>query len=111
MKKEKYTIEYSLNNISPSVLWTYIGTVNGLADWFADKVVADGKHFTFYWNKSPQEAIQTTFRAGSFIRFKWCDEDLIVKPTLNSVSMLPNLQEMLFSRLPILHIPKKKKIV
>ena len=75
MKKEKYTIEYSLNNISPSVLWTYIGTVNGLADWFADKVVADGKHFTFYWNKSPQEAIQTTFRAGSFIRFKWCDEE------------------------------------
>ncbi|MCP9611485.1 START-like domain-containing protein [Coprobacter tertius] len=75
MKKEKYIVEYSLNNVSPSVLWTYIGTVNGLADWFADDVVADGKLYTFYWNKTPQQAMQTTFRVGNFIRFHWLDDE------------------------------------
>ena len=58
MNKEKYIIEYSLNNVSPSVLWTYVGTVNGLADWFADTVTADGK---------------------VFIRFRWDEEDVDTK--------------------------------
>lgn len=75
MNKEKYIIEYSLNNISPSMLWTYVGTVNGLADWFADNVVANGKEYTFYWNKSPQTAQQIGYRAGVFIRFRWEEED------------------------------------
>ena len=64
MNKEKYIIEYSLNNVSPSVLWTYVGTVNGLADWFADTVTADGKEYTFFWNK---------------MRFRWDEEDVDTK--------------------------------
>ena len=71
MNKEKYIIEYSLNNVSPSVLWTYVGTVNGLADWFADTVTADGKEYTFFWNKMPQTAHQIGYRSGVFIRFRW----------------------------------------
>lgn len=75
MKKEKYTIEYNLNKISPSSLWVYIGTVNGLSEWFAHPIVVDGKKFAFYWNNIPQEAMQIALRSGVFIRFKWCDEE------------------------------------
>ncbi|MCH5328703.1 MAG: hypothetical protein J1E02_06760 [Coprobacter sp.] len=75
MKKEKYTVEYSLNKISPASLWTYIGTANGLSEWFAHPIVTDGKHFTFYWNDTPQEAMQIALRTGTYIRFKWCDEE------------------------------------
>ena len=79
MNKEKYIIEYSLNNVSPSVLWTYVGTVNGLADWFADTVTADGKEYTFFWNKMPQTAHQIGYRSGVFIRFRWDEEDVDTK--------------------------------
>lgn len=74
MRKEKYCIEYNLKTVSATVLWTYVGTINGLADWFADDAFCSGKNFTFVWNKSPQNATQTAFRAGAFIRFHW-DED------------------------------------
>ena len=47
MKKEKFVVEYNLKSVSLPLLWTYIGTVNGLADWFADDVKSDGKIFTF----------------------------------------------------------------
>ena len=79
MNKEKYIIEYSLNNVSPSFLWTYVGTVNGLADWFADTVTADGKEYTFFWNKMPQTAHQIGYRSGVFIRFRWDEEDVDTK--------------------------------
>lgn len=79
MNKEKYIIEYSLNNVSPTVLWTYVGTVNGLADWFADNVTANGKEYTFFWNKTPQTAHQIGYRSGVFIRFRWDEEDSDIK--------------------------------
>ncbi len=75
MNKEKFVIEYDLKKVSPSLLWTYIGTRNGLSDWFADDVRGDGKQFIFYWNKSSQEAQQTGMRAGSYIRFHWLDDE------------------------------------
>lgn len=75
MKKEKFVVEYNLKSVSLPLLWTYIGTVNGLADWFADDVKSDGKIFTFYWNKTPQQAQQTAIRAGNYIRFRWMEDD------------------------------------
>ncbi len=75
MAKEKYSIEFPLGTVSPSVLWGYIGTPNGLSNWFADDVTHVGKHFTFIWNKIPQEAEQTGCRTGVFIRFKWKEDE------------------------------------
>mgnify|MGYP000761841361 FL=1 len=74
MKKEKFVIEYDLKSVSPTLLWTYIGSANGLADWFADSVICDGKEYTFIWNKTPQKAVQTAVRTGFYIRFHW-EED------------------------------------
>lgn len=74
MKKEKFVIEYNLKSVSPTLLWTYIGSANGLADWFADSVICDGKEYTFIWNKTPQKAVQTAVRTGFYIRFHW-EED------------------------------------
>jgi uncharacterized protein YndB with AHSA1/START domain len=74
MSKEKFNIEYNLLSVSPSVLWSYIGTASGLSNWFADHVAAKDKRFTFTWSKQPQEANQIGARPGVFIRFRW-DED------------------------------------
>ena len=75
MNKEKFVAEYELKSVSPALLWPYIGTKNGLADWFADDVQSDGKLFTFYWNKSSQQAHQVAMRTGLYIRFHWLDDE------------------------------------
>ncbi|MEG1587650.1 MAG: START-like domain-containing protein [Bacteroidales bacterium] len=77
MTKEKFNIEYSLKSVSPNVLWNYIGTAHGLANWFADDVHLSGKHYTFFWNKMPQDAEQISCRTGVFIRFRWKEEDTV----------------------------------
>ena len=75
MNKEKFVIEYELKCVSPALLWPYIGTKSGLADWFADDVQSDGKQFTFFWNKTSQEAHQIAVRTGLYIRFHWVDDE------------------------------------
>ena len=77
MTKEKFNIEYSLKSVSPNVLWNYIGTASGLANWFADDVRLCGKKYTFFWNKMPQDADQIGCRTGVFIRFRWHEEDTV----------------------------------
>ncbi len=75
MSKEKFVVEYDLKSVPPALLWTYIGTRNGLADWFADDVQGEEKQFVFYWNGSSQEAHQFSSRVGSHIRFHWLDDE------------------------------------
>lgn len=75
MLKEKFNIEYPLKSVSPNILWSYIATPCGLANWFADDVIHSGHRFTFIWNKMQQEANQVGCRTGIFIRFRWDDEE------------------------------------
>ncbi|MGL4292123.1 MAG: START-like domain-containing protein [Bacteroidales bacterium] len=77
MIKEKFNVEYTLKSVSPSVLWNYIATAHGLANWFADDVLLSGKKYTFIWNKMPQEAEQVGCRSGVFIRFRWDETESI----------------------------------
>lgn len=75
MAKEKIIIEYDLNNATPNSIWGFISSANGLADWFADKVVCDSRTYTFYWGNTQQAARKTGSLNGVFIRFKWLDEE------------------------------------
>jgi len=73
--KEKFELEYELNNISTSVLWGSISTPPGLSEWFADKVSVEGNIYTFQWGKSLQRAELIQNRTGSFMRFRWLDDE------------------------------------
>lgn len=74
--KQKIQIEYPMKNISLNVLWAYIGSANGLSDWFADEVlVKDNKFYTFRWDGSEQEAELLNSRTGHYARFRWLDDD------------------------------------
>lgn len=48
MNKEKFIVEYDLKSVSPTLLWSYIGTKNGLADWFADDVQTKRNYLLFF---------------------------------------------------------------
>ncbi len=76
MSKQKYTLEYDMKRTPIMVLWQYIATPYGLEEWFADKVVQNGKTFTFTWNKSNSDAQQIAVRTGSFSRWRWEENDV-----------------------------------
>ena len=76
MHEEKFVIDYDMKSVSASLIWTFISTPNGLAEWFADSVKKDGKVFTFYWNKASQRANLIAIRNGQYVRFRWEDSEI-----------------------------------
>ena len=76
MKKEKIKMEYMLKAGSGNIIWNIISTPSGLETWFADKVTAKNKTFTFQWGKTEiREAELINCRTNSFIRFHWLDDE------------------------------------
>ena len=72
----KIVIDYDMKRASSSLIWTFISTPNGLAEWFCDDVEKDGKTFTFYWNKASQRATLIAIRNGQYVRFRWEDSEI-----------------------------------
>ncbi|MBQ7351005.1 MAG: hypothetical protein IJW56_09070 [Bacteroides sp.] len=76
MGKEKVKMEYMLKAGSGNIIWSIISTPSGLETWFADKVTAKDKKFTFQWGKTEvREAEMINCRSNSFIRFHWLDDE------------------------------------
>jgi len=76
MEKEKIKMEYMLKAGSGNIIWNIISTPSGLETWFADKVTAKDKIFTFRWGKTEErQAELINCRTNSFIRFRWLDEE------------------------------------
>ena len=76
MEKEKIKMEYMLKGGSGNIIWNIISTPSGLETWFADKVTAKEKTFTFRWGKTEvREAELINCRTNNFIRFHWKDDD------------------------------------
>lgn len=73
--KEKFQLEYVLNNISANILWSSISTPTGLSEWFADRVSVEENIYTFVWGKTSQSAELVNNRSGSYVRFHWLDEE------------------------------------
>ena len=68
--RSKFELEYNLN-CSPKVLFTRLSTPEGLSEWFADEVNADGDLFTFSWNNSESKAKLSALKENKLVRFEW----------------------------------------
>jgi uncharacterized protein YndB with AHSA1/START domain len=66
----KFELEYNLN-CSPKVLFSRISTPEGLAEWFAEKVDAEGDLFTFFWNNTASKARLSAIKENKLVRFEW----------------------------------------
>ena len=76
MKKIKVRMEYMLKGGSNTIVWGIISTPSGLESWFADKVSATDKTFTFRWGKTEsRQAELTGIRSNSYVRFHWLDDE------------------------------------
>ena len=66
----KFELEYTLN-CSPKVLFSRLSTPEGLGEWFAEKVDADGDLFSFFWNNSESKARLSALKENKLVRFEW----------------------------------------
>ncbi len=73
-QKIRYEIEFPISS-SPQLLYQYISTPSGLAEWFADDVNSRGEFFTFIWNDSEEKARLASKKSGEKVKFKWVDEN------------------------------------
>jgi hypothetical protein len=72
---KKIHLEYPLNGKSRNIIWNFIGTIDGLEAWMADKIVEHDGIYTFYWGKDEtRDAELLACREGIYIRFHWLDE-------------------------------------
>lgn len=69
-KKEKFEIEIPIN-ASPSLLFEFLATSNGLQEWFADKVEDEGDQFTFYWDGSQDVATRLEMVEDISVKYQW----------------------------------------
>jgi hypothetical protein len=70
----RYELEYPLK-CSNKVLFPRLSTPEGLAEWFADDVNADGDIYTFSWGSTTSKARLTILRENKLVRFNWIETD------------------------------------
>lgn len=75
MSKTTFIGEYPIN-ASKKMLYPYISTASGLAQWFADDVnINEDKVFTFLWDGDENKARMTSSRVNSHARFEFLSDD------------------------------------
>ena len=72
-QKVRYEIEFPINS-SPQLLYQYISTPSGLAEWFADDVNSRGEFFTFIWDDTQEKARLASKKSGEKVKFRRVDD-------------------------------------
>jgi uncharacterized protein YndB with AHSA1/START domain len=69
-----FTCEYPMK-VRAQLLYSYISTASGLAEWFADDVRVNQKEFTFVWDGSEEKARLARSRRNEHVRFDWIERE------------------------------------
>jgi uncharacterized protein YndB with AHSA1/START domain len=72
--KIRYELEFSVK-ASPKMLFSFLSTPSGLAEWFCDDVNSRGELFTFFWEDSEETARLLAKKNDKFIRFRWLNDE------------------------------------
>lgn len=71
-KRVKFTLELEVKS-SPNILFNYLNTPSGLAEWFCDDVNVHSGNYVFQWDGSEQEAELVRSVNHKLVRFRWLD--------------------------------------
>lgn len=74
MMKKKIVLEYPFR-CTPGSLFRAISTPLGLKSWFADRVVAAGDRYDFFWNKTKQSARLVHHKHNAYVRYQWDESE------------------------------------
>ena len=72
-KKQLFSLEFPVRS-SPSILYEFLATSNGLQEWFADKVDDKENIFSFTWDGATEKAEVVEKELDKFIRYRWLHE-------------------------------------
>lgn len=73
-KKKLFTADFEIH-ASVKMLYPYIQSASGLAEWFADDVsISPEKVFTFVWDNESHKAIMSSHRINHFTKFEYVPE-------------------------------------
>ncbi len=74
-KKRLFTRDYEIH-ASIKMLYPYIQTASGLAEWFADDVRINNqdKTYTFFWDNEEHKARLVAHRTNHYARFEFLPE-------------------------------------
>ncbi len=72
--KEKFELEIPIQ-ASSSMLYQYLTTPSGLAEWYADNVNSRGELFTFIWDGSEEEAKMLSKKKDLSVRYQWLEDE------------------------------------
>jgi len=72
--KEKFELEIPIH-ASPNMLFQYLSTPSGLAEWYADNVNSRGELFTFIWDGSEEQAKLLNKKKDSSVRYQWLEDE------------------------------------
>ncbi len=73
MEEPDFTAEFEFK-ASSRMLYPYLNTPGGLAQWFADDVVVTkDKHLVFLWDEEKHKARIVSQRQNKYIRFEFLD--------------------------------------
>lgn len=72
--KQKITMEFGLKS-SAKILFSYLSSPNGLAEWFADDVIYKDGYYHFIWDNESLRAKMVANRENKLVRFKWDEDD------------------------------------
>ncbi|MCH8331240.1 MAG: hypothetical protein IH946_07645 [Bacteroidetes bacterium] len=70
--RKQYELEYIIRS-SPQILYNFISTPSGLAQWFADNVDLNKEVFSFFWEGTEERAVILDSEEDRFIRLQWED--------------------------------------
>ena len=71
--KGKFELEYVMHT-SAGILYEFLTSPSGLAEWFADDVNIHEGVFTFFWEGSEQKAKLLSFKDEKYVRLQWLDK-------------------------------------
>ena len=75
MPKNKYLAEFEIN-ASKKMLYSYIQTASGLAQWIADDVtVNEDGIYNFIWDDDDHKAKMVAHRTNNFVKFEYLSDD------------------------------------
>ncbi len=73
-KKKLFTTDYEIH-ASIKMLYPYIDSASGLAEWFADDVkISPEKVFNFVWDHDQHKAVMSAHRINHFTKFEFVPE-------------------------------------
>jgi uncharacterized protein YndB with AHSA1/START domain len=74
MKKHLFTADFEIN-ASRKMLYPYLSTPSGLAQWLADDVTIDpDKNFNFVWENEDHKARMVSHRTNHYVKFEFFPE-------------------------------------